>query len=144
MKRPTIKSENAAAKPSHSRPDAPHRVALEHDLDGIHGRDAGVSESQIGPGHPLHRKKLYVSAVNKDADAWYVEGEKEDFYAIVYFGRKKRYGGKVHAQVRNSPGLGRRAATVCCGSQGSDEQAVVLATIHLGRVNFIEPYACAS
>jgi hypothetical protein len=52
-------------------------------------------QSQIGPGHPLHRKKLYVSAVNKDADAWYVEGEKEDFYAIVYFGRKKRYGGKM-------------------------------------------------
>jgi len=52
-------------------------------------------KSQIGPGHPLHRKKLYVAAVNKEADAWYVEGEKEDFYAIVYFGRKKRYGGKM-------------------------------------------------
>jgi len=52
-------------------------------------------KSQLGPGHPLHRKKLYVSAVNKDADAWYVEGEKEDFYAIVYFDRKKRYGGKM-------------------------------------------------
>lgn len=51
--------------------------------------------SQIGAGHPLHRKKLYVSAVNKDADAWYVEGENDDFYAIVYFGRKKRYGGKM-------------------------------------------------
>ena len=34
------------------------------------------------------------SAVNKDADAWYVEGEKEDLYAIVYFSQKKRYGGK--------------------------------------------------
>jgi hypothetical protein len=52
-------------------------------------------KSQIGPGHPLHRKKLYVSAVNKDSDAWYVEGEKEDFYAIVYFGRKKRYVTKI-------------------------------------------------
>ena len=52
-------------------------------------------KSQIGPGHPLHRKKLYVAAVNKDADAWYVEGEKESFYAIVYFGRKKRYGSKM-------------------------------------------------
>ncbi len=52
-------------------------------------------KSQIGPGHPLHRKKLFVSAVNKNADAWYVEGEKEEFYAIVYFGRKKRYGGKM-------------------------------------------------
>lgn len=51
-------------------------------------------KTQIGPGHPLHRKKLYVSAVNKDADAWYVEGEKEDFYAIVYFSQKQRYGGK--------------------------------------------------
>lgn len=52
-------------------------------------------KSQIGPGHPLHRKKLYVAAVNKEADAWYVEGEKDDFYAIVHFGRKKRYGGKM-------------------------------------------------
>jgi hypothetical protein len=52
-------------------------------------------KSRIGPGHPLHRKKLYVSAVNKDADAWYVEGQKEDFYAIVYFSRKKRYGSKI-------------------------------------------------
>ena len=34
------------------------------------------------------------SAVNKDADAWYVEGEKEYLYAIVYFSQKKRYGGK--------------------------------------------------
>lgn len=52
-------------------------------------------KSQIGPGHPLHRKKLFVAAVNKDAKAWYVEGEKESFYAIVYFGRRKRYGGKM-------------------------------------------------
>ena len=52
-------------------------------------------KSQIGPGHPLHGKKLYVSAVNKDADAWYVEGEKEEFYAIVYFSRKKRYGTRM-------------------------------------------------
>jgi len=52
-------------------------------------------KTQVGPGHPLHRKKLYVSAVNKDADAWYVEGEKEDFYAIVYFSRKQKYGGKL-------------------------------------------------
>jgi len=40
----------------------------------------------------LHRKKLYVRAVNKYADAWYVEGEKGNFYPIVYFGQKKRYG----------------------------------------------------
>ena len=51
-------------------------------------------KTQIGHGHPLHGKKLYVSAVNKDADAWYVEGETEDLYAIVYFSQKKRYGGK--------------------------------------------------
>jgi hypothetical protein len=51
--------------------------------------------SQIGPGHPLHQKKLHVAAVNKDADAWYVEGEKEDFYAIVHFGQRKRYGTKL-------------------------------------------------
>ena len=52
-------------------------------------------KSRIGPGHPLHGRKLYVSAVNKDADAWYVEGEEDDFHAIVYFGRKKRYGSKM-------------------------------------------------
>lgn len=52
-------------------------------------------KSQIGPGHPLHGKKLYVSAVNKDAHAWYVEGEKEQFYAIVYFSREKRYGTRM-------------------------------------------------
>jgi hypothetical protein len=52
-------------------------------------------KSQIGPGHPLHRKKLYVSAVNKEAEACDAEGEQEDFYAIVYFARKQRYGGKM-------------------------------------------------
>ena len=51
--------------------------------------------TMIGPGHPLHRKKLYVSAVNKEADAWFVEGEKEDFYALVYFSQKKRYGTRL-------------------------------------------------
>lgn len=53
--------------------------------------------TRIGPGHPLHGKKLYVSAVNKDADAWFVEGEDEDeeFYAIVYLSQKKRYRGKT-------------------------------------------------
>lgn len=51
--------------------------------------------SQIGPGHPRYRKKLYVSAVNQDANAWQVEGEREKFYAIAYFGQKKRYGGKA-------------------------------------------------
>jgi hypothetical protein len=48
-------------------------------------------KSQIGPGHPLPRKNLYVAAVNKDEDLWYAEGEKQDFYAIVYFGQKERY-----------------------------------------------------
>ena len=53
-------------------------------------------KTKIGPGHPLYLKKLYVSAVNRDADAWFVESEdeKEDFYAIVYFCQKKRYGTK--------------------------------------------------
>lgn len=32
-------------------------------------------KSQIGPGHRLHRRKLYVAAVKKDAKAWLVEGE---------------------------------------------------------------------
>jgi hypothetical protein len=49
-----------------------------------------ILKTQIGPDHPLHRKKLYVTAVNKDADAWFVDGEKEDLYAIVYFSQKKR------------------------------------------------------
>ncbi len=52
-------------------------------------------KSQIGPGHPLHRRKLYVAAVNKDANAWYVEGEKDAFYAIVYFGKNKHYSTKM-------------------------------------------------
>ena len=145
MKRPTTKPENASAKPK-ATADRTLHIEEPWSMTWMEYVDEMLEflKAQIGPGHPLHRKKLYVSAVNKDADAWYVEGEQEDFYAIVYFSQKKRYGGKVHAQVRNSPGLGRRAATVCCGPQGSDEQAVVLPTIHLGWVNFIEPYACAS
>jgi hypothetical protein len=61
-------------------------------------------KTQIDPGHPLHRKKLYVTAVNKDADAWYVEGEKEDFYAIVYFWAEEA----LRRQERNPGGLGCR------------------------------------
>lgn len=52
-------------------------------------------KSRIGPGHPLHGRKLYVSAVRDRGHIWYVEGEKDPFYAIVYFGRKKRYRGKT-------------------------------------------------
>jgi hypothetical protein len=63
-------------------------------------------KSQIGPGHPLYRKKLYVTAVNKDADAWYVEGEKDDFYAIVYFGQKKRYGTRLMPKCEILPDWG--------------------------------------
>jgi hypothetical protein len=52
-------------------------------------------KDRIGPGHPLHGRKLYVSAVREDERTWYVEGEEDDFYAIVYFERKKRYRGKM-------------------------------------------------
>ena len=52
-------------------------------------------QSQLGPGHPLYRRKLYVAAVREGERTWFVEGEKDEFYAIVYFDRKKRYGGKT-------------------------------------------------
>lgn len=52
-------------------------------------------KTRIGPGHPLHGRKLYVSAVREDERTWYVEGEEDPFYAIVYFDRKKRYRGKT-------------------------------------------------
>jgi hypothetical protein len=96
MKRPTTKHEHTPAKPKATSDQTLHiewpwsmtwMEYVEEILEFL--------KTQIGPGHPLHRKNLYVSAVNKDADAWYVEGEKEDFYAIVYFGRKMRYGGKT-------------------------------------------------
>jgi hypothetical protein len=47
---------------------------------------------RIGPGHPLYGKKIFVTAVNEETGAWFVDDEKEKFYAIVYFGRRKRYG----------------------------------------------------
>jgi hypothetical protein len=96
MKPKTMKSENADAK---TAPAADRTLHIEWpwSMTWMEYVDEMLDflKSQLGPGHPLHRKKLYVSAVNKDADAWYVEGEKEDFYAIVYFGRKKRYGSKM-------------------------------------------------
>ena len=95
MKRKATKSENAAQ----AAPAADRTLHIEWhwSMTWMEYVDEMLDflKSQLGPGHPLHRKKLYVSAVNKDADAWYVEGEKEDFYAIVYFGRKKRYGSKM-------------------------------------------------
>jgi hypothetical protein len=96
MKRPTSKPENAPAKPK-TTADRTLHIEWPWSMTWMEYVDEMLDflKSQLGPGHPLHRKKLYVSAVNKDADAWYVEGEKEDFYAIVYFGRKKRYGGKM-------------------------------------------------
>ena len=96
MKPKKMKSENAAAK---TAPAADRTLQIEWpwSMTWMEYVDEMLDflNSQLGPGHPLHRKKLYVSAVNKDADAWYVEGEKEDFYGIVYFGRKKRYGSKM-------------------------------------------------
>ncbi len=69
----------------------PWSMTLLEDVDEM----LAYLESRTGPGHPLHGRKLYVSAVNNEADAWYVEGEAEDFYAIVYFGEKKRYGTRM-------------------------------------------------
>ena len=95
MKRPTTKPESAPAKPK-ATADRTLQIEWPWSMTWMEYVDDMLEflKTQIGPGHPLHRKKLYVSAVNKDAGAWYVEGEKEDFYAIVYFSRKKRYGGK--------------------------------------------------
>ena len=95
MKRPTTKPKNAPAKPK-ATADRTLHIEWPWSMTWMEYVDEMLEflKTQIGPGHPLHRKKLYVSAVNKDADAWYVEGEKEDFYAIVYLSRKKRYGGK--------------------------------------------------
>lgn len=96
MKRKSPKPENAArqAAPTSDRTlhiEWPWSMTWMEYVDEM----LDFLKSQIGPGRPLHRRKLYVAAVNKDADAWYVEGEKDDFYAIVYFGRRKRYGGKM-------------------------------------------------
>jgi hypothetical protein len=96
MKRTATKSENASANSTATAERTLH-IEWPWSMTWMEYVDEMLAflKTRIGPGHPLHRKKLYVSAVNKDADAWYVEGEKEDFYAIVYFGQKKRYGGKM-------------------------------------------------
>lgn len=142
MKRKDTKPESAPAK---SRATADQTLHIEWPWSMTWGEHMdemlAFLKTQVGPGHPLHRKKLYVSAVNKDADAWYVEGEKEDLYAIVYLQPKEAVWGQVHAQVRNSRGLARRAATVCCGSQGIDAQSVMLTTIRLDWLTFVEPAA---
>ena len=95
MKRPTTKPEKAPANPK-AAADRTLHIEWPWSMTWMEYVDEMLEflKTRIGPGHPLHRKKLYVSAVNKDADAWYVEGEKEAFYAIVYFSQKKRYGGK--------------------------------------------------
>ena len=104
MKRPTTKPESAPAKPK-ATADRTLHIEWPWSMTWMEYVDEMLEflKTQIGPGHPLHRKKLYVSAVNKDADAWYVEGETEDFYAVVYFGRKKRYGGKLMPQCEILP-----------------------------------------
>src|ERR1035437_8259393 len=95
MKRKATKPENAPAKPK-AAADRTLHIKEPWSMTWMEYVDEMLAflKTRIGPGHPLHRKRLYVSAVNKDADAWYVEGEKEDFYAIVYFSQKQRYGGK--------------------------------------------------
>src|ERR1035437_2716948 len=113
---PTTKPENAPAKPKATADQTLH-IEEPWSMTWMEYVDEmlGFLKTQIGPDHPLHRKKLYVSAVNKDADAWYVEGEKEDLYAIVYFSGKKRYAGKSMPNsllnkgslLRNAKSLGR-------------------------------------
>ena len=95
MKRSPTKPEKGPAKPK-TTADRTLHIEWLWSMTWLEYVDEMLEflKTQIGPGHPLHRKKLYVSAVNKNADAWYVEGEKEDLYAIVYFSQKKRYGGK--------------------------------------------------
>ena len=95
MKRRTTKPKNVPAKPKATTDrtlhiEEPWSMTLMEYVDEM----LEFLKTQIGPGHPLHRKKLYISAVNRDVNAWYVEGENEEFYAIVYFSRKKRYSGK--------------------------------------------------
>jgi hypothetical protein len=96
MKRQTGKLDEGSAKPKPSTDRTLH-IEWPWSMTWMEYVDEmlEVLKAQVGPGHPLHRKKLYVTAVNKDANAWFVEGEKETIYAIVYFGRKKRYGGKM-------------------------------------------------
>lgn len=96
MKRSTKKPEKAPVEPK-AIADQTLQIEWPWRMTWMEYEDEMLAflKTQVGPGHPLHRKKMYVSAVNKDADAWYVEGEKEDFYAIVYFGRKKRYGSRM-------------------------------------------------
>ena len=96
MKRQTSKLDDGSANPK-TTPDRTLHIKWPWSMTWMESVDEMLEflKNQIGAGHPLHRKKLYVSAVNKDADAWYVEGETDDFYAIVYFSRKKRYGGKM-------------------------------------------------
>ena len=104
MKLKATKPEKAPAKPK-ATADRTLHIEWPWSMTWMEYVDEMLAflQNQIGPGHPLHRKKLYVAAVNKDADAWYVEGEKEDFNAIVYFGRKKRYGGKMMAACEILP-----------------------------------------
>jgi hypothetical protein len=90
MKRPTTKPENAPAKPE-ATADRTRHIEWPWSMTWMEYVDEMLEflKTRIGPGHPLHRKKLYVSAVNKGADAWYVEGEKEDLCAIVYFSQNR-------------------------------------------------------
>ena len=104
MKRPTAKPEKAPAKPK-ATADRTLHIEWPWSMTWMEYVDEMLEflKTQIGPGHPLHRKKLYVAAVNKEAKAWFVEGEKEALYAIVYFGRKKQYGDKLMAKCEILP-----------------------------------------
>ena len=70
MKRPTTKPENAPANPKATADQTLH-IEEPWSMTWMEYVDEMLAflKTQIGPGHPLHRKKLYVSAVNKDADA---------------------------------------------------------------------------
>jgi hypothetical protein len=81
MKRPTKMPEKAPAKPKATAEQTLH-IEWPWSMTWMEYVDEMLAflKTQAGPGHPLHRKKLYVSAVNKDADAWHDEGETEDFF----------------------------------------------------------------
>jgi hypothetical protein len=58
-------------------------------------------EQQIGPGHPLYRRKVFPACRKDDRQALIVQFDldDDDTYAIVYFGEKQRFGNKKMPRV---------------------------------------------
>ena len=74
MKRPTTKLENAPAKPK-ATADRTLHIKQPWSMTWMEYVDEMLEflKTQIGPGHPLHRKKLYVrlGGVRASAGAGY-------------------------------------------------------------------------